>query len=169
MKSRTIVFGVIVLALVLSGCSQRMIDFSVISSKNVSIATKAKGSMSEGEDWSHWFLFIPVNGNIIPSLEEAVDRAIETAGPEYDALMDGVVYSKFYWALIAFGNGFPAGPQTKPLRPLPSSTFGTCWAPAWCTAAIVRLSMTTIVTAIILVLMLPPPSAQLTVRASAAL
>ena len=59
MKSKTIVLGILVLALVLSGCSQRMIDFSIISSKNVSIDTAARGSMSEGEDWCHWFIFIP--------------------------------------------------------------------------------------------------------------
>lgn len=106
MKSRTIVLGIVVLALVVSGCSQRMIDFSIISSKNVSIATAARGSATEGEDWAHWFLIIPVTGTMIPSLEEAVDRAIEAAGPEYDALMDGVVYMKHYWALIVFGHGY---------------------------------------------------------------
>jgi hypothetical protein len=106
MNLRTVVFGVTAFALVLTGCSQRMIDFTIISSKNVSIDTSARGSMSEGSDWAHWFLFIPVSGTVIPSLEEAVDRAIEAGGPEYDALMDGVVYSKFYWALIVFGNGF---------------------------------------------------------------
>jgi hypothetical protein len=62
--------------------------------------------MSEGEDWCHWFLFIPVSGKIQPSLEEAVDRAIEAGGPEYDALMDGVVYNKAYYAILAWGNAF---------------------------------------------------------------
>ena len=108
MKVRGGIFGMIILMLFLAGCTQRMIDFTIISSKNVMIPTKARGSMSEGEDWSHWlYLLFPIPlGSAQPSLEEAVDRAIEAAGPEYDALMDGVLYSKWYFAIIAFGSGF---------------------------------------------------------------
>ena len=35
--------------------------------------------------------FIPVTGRFQPNMKEAVDRAIEAAGPGYDALIDGVV------------------------------------------------------------------------------
>jgi hypothetical protein len=105
MKTRFVV-AVVFLALVFVGCSRRMIDFTIISSKNVDINTEARGAMTEGSDWSHWLLFIPINLNLYPSLEEAIDRAIEAGGPEYDALMDGVLYWKNYWALLFFGNGF---------------------------------------------------------------
>jgi hypothetical protein len=37
-----------------------------------------------------------------PSMKEATDRAIESAGAEYDALIDGVVTSKYKW-FVLFG------------------------------------------------------------------
>lgn len=105
MKARGVVFGMSILMLVLAGCTQRMIDFTIISSKNVTIPTTARGSMSEGEDWVYNVFGIPIGG-FQPSLEEAVDRAIEAAGPEYDALMDGVVYWKMWYAVLAVGTGY---------------------------------------------------------------
>ena len=105
MKVKGVVFGMIILMIVLVGCTRRMIDFTIISSKNVMIQPTSRGSMTEGEDWVYIFLFIPIGG-LQPSLEDAVDRAIEVAGPEYDALMDGVLYSKFWYALIVYGIGF---------------------------------------------------------------
>lgn len=42
-----------------------------------------------------------------PNLKEAVDnRAIESAGSGYDALIDGVIYSEFYWYIITGYSGF---------------------------------------------------------------
>jgi len=95
----------IILMLVLAGCTQRMIDFSIISSKNVMIPTTARGSMTVGEDWFYNVLGIPIRG-LQPSLEETVDRAIEAAGPEYGALMDGVPYSKWWYGVVCAGSGY---------------------------------------------------------------
>lgn len=74
---------------VLGGCSTRLVDFTVISSKNVNVPTKQKGQRVTGEDCVFVFISIPFG---IPNMKEAIDRAIETAGPSYDALVDGVVY-----------------------------------------------------------------------------
>lgn len=68
----------------LAGCTLRLVDFTVISSKNVKVPTKAKGERVKGEDCNFFFP---------PNMKEAIDRAIESAGHDYDALVDGVVYS----------------------------------------------------------------------------
>lgn len=70
-----------------SSCSQRLIDFTVISSKNVTLRVPdtAKGPRTEGKEMKSC-------GQ--PMLKAAVDKAIEKAGPGYDALIDGVVYQR---------------------------------------------------------------------------
>ncbi len=83
------------LALSLNGCTQRIIDFTVISSKNVTLKVDKGAPRVEGIDEVVVFL-IPFG---VPNLKEAVDRAIESAGPEYDALIDGVV-SYYQYAFI---------------------------------------------------------------------
>ena len=53
------------------------------------------------------------------NLKEAVDRAIEKAGPGYDALIDGVVYavSKFYILFGSFGYKIEGTPiKSKDIR-----------------------------------------------------
>jgi hypothetical protein len=75
---------VAVAALALSSCNQRLIDFTVISSKNVTLRLPddAKGPRSTGKEMKMCTQ---------PQLKSAVDKAIENAGPGYDALIDGVV------------------------------------------------------------------------------
>lgn len=74
-------------ALFFSSCNQRLIDFTVISSKNVTLRLDedAKGPRSTGKEMKFC-------GR--PMLKAAVDKAIENAGPGYDALIDGVVYQR---------------------------------------------------------------------------
>jgi hypothetical protein len=78
-------------ALLMSSCNQRIIDFTVISSKNVTLRLPddAKGKKVEGKDM---VFCAPYCG--IPNLKQAVDRAIENAGPGFDALIDGVVFNR---------------------------------------------------------------------------
>jgi len=86
-------------------CSSRMLDFTIVSNKNVNlnITDSAKGPRVSGSHHVWWILFVPVGS---PNLEEAVDRAIEKAGPEYDALIDGVIYNQFYFFLLTSKAGF---------------------------------------------------------------
>jgi hypothetical protein len=83
-----------VCALALTSCNQRLIDFTVISSKNVTLRlpNDAKGPRTEGKE---------VKMCTAPQLKSAVDKAIEKAGPGYDALIDGVVYQR--WEFIRSG------------------------------------------------------------------
>lgn len=92
------------LCLSVIGCSHRMIDFTVISSKNTQlrIDPQTKGPRTEGVDSAWSVLFIPGR----PDLKEAVDRAIEGAGTEYDALVDGVVYYQMMWFVFATKTGY---------------------------------------------------------------
>ena len=68
----------------LTSCSFRLVDFTVISSKNVSLdIDMAQGVKTEGK--KSYFLGIGWN------IKDAMDKALEAAGPEYDMLVDGVV------------------------------------------------------------------------------
>lgn len=95
---------VTIVTLLSTGCVVRMLDFTVVSNKNVALRIKetAKGSRVTGEDHVWWILWFPMGR---PSLEEAIDRAIESAGPGYDALIDGVIYSQFYFYLFTSKSG----------------------------------------------------------------
>lgn len=85
-------------SLVLCGCSVRMLDFTLLSSKNVEmrVPQEAKGTRVTGIDTVPVFV-LPLG---VPNLKEAVDRAIENAGPGYDALIDGVVYNESRFFII---------------------------------------------------------------------
>lgn len=72
----------------LSSCTQRLIDFTMISSKNVAVDFPDRGERVVGN--SIMFLGIGVN------IKDALDEAIEEAGPQYDALIDGVLSYKQY-------------------------------------------------------------------------
>ena len=89
---------ILYMGLAITGCAHRMLDFTVISSKNMQlqIAPNAKTSRAKGSN-KVWWIIIPFSN---PSLKEAVDRAIESAGPDYDALVDGVIYWKSSWFFL---------------------------------------------------------------------
>ena len=84
--------------LLLTGCGYRLIDFTVISSKNVRLLLpdSALGPRSVGVH-SVPIIFFPLGR---PNMKEATDRAIENAGPQYDALIDGVVSSYTFYFIF---------------------------------------------------------------------
>jgi len=90
---RTTLTASVLLAVIASlGCSARLIDFTVLSSKNARVEGEVYGKRTEGKDCAGLLLgLIPVTGRFQPNMKEAVDRAIEKAGVGYDALIDGVV------------------------------------------------------------------------------
>ncbi len=77
------------LSLSLGSCSMRLVDFTVISSKNVNLnIDKTQGKSVEAS--KGYFLGIGWN------IKDAMDKALEEAGPGYDLLVDGVVsYSSY--------------------------------------------------------------------------
>ncbi len=76
----------------MGSCSTRLVDFTVISSKNHSLQIdKSIGIPVKGT--SLGFLRIGV------SIKDAMDNALQKAGPEYDLLIDGVVRFEDYFLL----------------------------------------------------------------------
>ena len=100
---------ILLLMVLISGCSRRMIDFTIISSKNtqLQIPPEAMGKRVEGEDKVFW-LFVGVGYLPLgrPNIKEAVDRAIQNAGPGYDALIDGVLYETTEFYLLVLKTGY---------------------------------------------------------------
>lgn len=72
-----------------SSCTQRLADFTIISTKSHSLhINKAKGKETSG----HSMRFMGAGANI----KDAVDDALKKAGSGYDLLIDGVVRQKVY-------------------------------------------------------------------------
>jgi hypothetical protein len=71
-------------------CSMRIGDFTVGSSKNVSLLSQ-KGDNIEGEDCSSNLLgLIPLGGPMIPNFKTAVDKALQRA--KGDVIADAVLW-----------------------------------------------------------------------------
>ncbi len=87
MKTKTLrAFALAFFMLVLlNSCSNRMLDFTIVSSKNVTMNVKSDA---------------PRTSATAGSIKSAVDKAIEKAGPGYDALIDGVIYEKWTYCIL---------------------------------------------------------------------
>ena len=83
-----------------TGCTTRLTDFTVLSTKNVDLSkmgTYTRGmSRVKGEDLAFIIIFIPTEQ---PHPKEAIDRAIQSV-PGAVALVDGVVYQKGWWFIV---------------------------------------------------------------------
>ncbi|WP_221412219.1 hypothetical protein [Dysgonomonas sp. 25] len=86
--------------LLLSSCTYRIVDFTIISTKNFDLSRAGsfyKGTNRiEGEDKKYIIIIIPTG---IPNMKTAIDNTIEKC-PGAVALVDGVVYSKSWWFLL---------------------------------------------------------------------
>lgn len=81
----------------LTGCTARVVDFTAISTKNVQVSGE-QGPRIQGKDCGFFFP---------PSMKEAIDDALEKAGPGYDMLVDGVVYQSSNFMLCYKVEGTP--------------------------------------------------------------
>ena len=102
-KMKFLFLSLSIIAIIFSSCSHRVLDFTLISSKNVDLSKGASfergKSRVEGEDMVHWINFIPT-GTV--NIKEALDKAIEST-PGCVALLDGVIYTKFWWIPYIYG------------------------------------------------------------------
>ena len=87
MKKFLVLVVLLVVAFSFSACTYRLVDFTVISSKNTTVKGKV-GKRVKGSDGKCVFLGVP-------NMKEAIDRAIQQE-PGADALIDGVLYQKVY-------------------------------------------------------------------------
>jgi hypothetical protein len=94
------VVGLCLFVIFTMGCTTRLTDFTVLSTKNVDLSkmgTYTRGlSRVKGEDLAFIIIFIPTGQ---PHPKEAIDRAIQSV-PGAVALVDGVVYQKGWWFIF---------------------------------------------------------------------
>ncbi len=102
--SSTACLAAVIASFVLAGCTQRFVDYTLLSTKNVDLSKagtfKRAANRVTGEDNRYWIIFIPTGGT--PHLKTAVDRAIESV-PGAIALVDGVVSARAWWFIIGEG------------------------------------------------------------------
>ncbi|MCB9757912.1 MAG: hypothetical protein H6753_05780 [Candidatus Omnitrophica bacterium] len=93
-------FGVILFLLWFSGCTTRLVDFTMISTKNIDLSRSADFRRAQqrvkGKDEAMIIIFIPTG---VPNMKEAIDHALESV-PGAVALVDGVVYQEAFWFII---------------------------------------------------------------------
>ena len=91
-----IAVAAIVAAVASTACTQRVADFTLLSTKNVDLSRaetfQRAPQRTEGKSEEALILFIPTGE---PSVKEAVDEAIEAA-PGAVALTDGVIHSHVF-------------------------------------------------------------------------
>lgn len=101
--SKGMVLSAAVAALLMTGCTHRITDFTVISTKNVDWSHASNFTRSnrvKGEDNLYFLAAIPLGSS--PNVKEAIDNAIENV-PGAVALTDGVLYQRF-WHIGITGN-----------------------------------------------------------------
>lgn len=92
------VLGVLVLLVPLVGCSTRIGDFTVGSTKNIGLLSQ-KGETVSGEDCTtKLFGWIPIAGPTAPNFKTAMDQALERA--KGDVVADAVMWSSYYHFLL---------------------------------------------------------------------
>jgi hypothetical protein len=130
-RSRTIHFVSTILVVgslsaILEGCSRRVTDFTIISTKNTLLAGHGEkmDRRIEGEDCKFTLLGLP-------DMKTAIDDAVENAGPDYDALVDGVVWYDDRFIYVCYRvEGTPIRARDNPSfspadAPEPSDPRGT--------------------------------------------
>lgn len=87
----------------LTGCTTRLTDFTVISTKNVDFSQLAKArrcsTRVKGKDTVHVIILFPTG---VASMKEAIDKAIESV-PGAVALVDGVLYHNWFYIPYIYG------------------------------------------------------------------
>lgn len=105
MRKFSLLVMLAVVAISFTSCTTRITDFTLLSTKTHGVKAKASsiGPRVKGEDKAWMIVVIPTG---VPNVKTAIDRAIENAGPGYDALVDGVLSSYFAWYVLAGQNGY---------------------------------------------------------------
>lgn len=104
LKTFKVLFLSLITITFITGCTQRVTDFTVISTKNVDFSSsklKRASERIEGKD-EHYFILmiIPTRGPI--TLKQAIDNTIEKV-PGAVALVDGVIYKKNWaWIILSY-------------------------------------------------------------------
>ena len=92
-----------VLLICCPGCTLHLVDFSIISTKDVLDDNRAEGLEVKGTDYRPIVLFFPLGA---PNIEDAVNKALKKSGEEYNALANGKIEYKTYWFLLFGWDGY---------------------------------------------------------------
>lgn len=103
---KVILACIIAFAISLSSCSQRLAEFTILSSKNIDYSKlpdyKRMNGRVVGQDKAHIILFIPTGA---PDTKEALDRAIE-AVPGCVALVDVTLERGSFYIPFIYGQSW---------------------------------------------------------------
>jgi hypothetical protein len=102
-KNKIFIAFSLIASTLLCGCTNRLIDFTVISSKNIEWSRaneyRRANKRVEGVDMKQIIIIIPTG---VPNAKQALDRAIESI-PGAVALVDGVLTNKFWYIPYIYG------------------------------------------------------------------
>ena len=97
----------------LSGCTTRVGDLTILSTKNVALQPTTTARNVEGRDCTHMLLFLPL-GKLNPTLDEALENAMRDGtaadlafmnrGGVRDILPAGELLARNVWNVAPFGN-----------------------------------------------------------------
>ncbi len=97
------IVAAVLLCIPVSGCVTRLVDFTIISTKNIDLAKGASftraSARATGEDIVSIIIIIPTG---TPNIKTAIDRAIESV-PGAVALLDGVLSQKTFYIPYIYG------------------------------------------------------------------
>ncbi len=102
MRTKVSILAVAVVCSLLVGCTQRIADYPLISTKNVDlsqVSSYEKGQRTKGQDLAKIVFFIQTEK---PTIKAAVDNAIDNA-PGAVALVDAVIYYQV-WGTLIYGH-----------------------------------------------------------------
>ncbi|WP_413997648.1 hypothetical protein ACMDB5_07515 [Flavobacterium sp. W1B] len=94
---------VILTSIILTSCSQNLFNFTLVSTKNIELeklsSLEKASERTKGEDKTSIIIFIPTRKI---KIDQAINNTIDGI-PGCVALLDGVVYSKFWWIPYIYG------------------------------------------------------------------
>lgn len=91
--------------ILLSACTTRVADVTVVSTKNMDLKhvagyTTNYNVRSKGEDLKHIIIFFPTG---VPDVKEAIDNAIEKNGPRCVGLANATISRKSFYIPLLYG------------------------------------------------------------------
>lgn len=101
------ILSLILAAGVLSSCSFRLGDFTMLSTRNIDINAPDghrvdKTRRVKGVDRAHIIVLVPTGQ---PNMKEATDRAIDDGGYNCEALSDATIRSGWWYVPYIYGQG----------------------------------------------------------------
>lgn len=105
MKKISFFMSLLVAALLLSSCTHRLTDFTIISTRNVPVGVNAKSLVKaktrvKGSESAPIVLLFPFGS---PNMKDAIDDALDKYKGAV-ALADGVIKTRFLWFIFGGAN-----------------------------------------------------------------